>query len=413
MIESSPLINLGYDEVNTQKKPKLLTFPDSNSEKVKTLEELTDFDGSGSNIKSLPSQVSDDPIGYSDIPLEGQVLRVPSASKPQGSAYVSVKMSLGNSKEMVDADLCVDTGADFTVCDSSFLRAHFGQDALKHLDHPKKMPRLRSATGHDLKMLGTVKVTILLGGYPLTQTVLVHDEEVSVFLLGSDAFYNRLIYDRGMYLAFPEDKYPPIPIKYELVRRLVKSVCQSQISPRSSAIIQVSVTKNAKLAGKEVLLTPVSDCALNGNHFHSDTPNILFDGETPVRNTVAVLDSLGNAFVLIENDTDDILTILPSTDVAYAELIQDKAEKGTVSMVQLEIDHDRTSSLSKDGKWPISALKNELIDKMPSNIVVQWDKLKGHSHGCAESFNPPQNVHTIKYVHDKEERKQLLDGTGE
>ena len=107
--------------------------------------DITRDEGSRSNIESLPSNASDDLVGLSDIPImkiddtgytanvesiygkEGRVLLVPTSSKPQGSAYISVKMSIGTSSQLVLADLCVDTGADFTICDSAFLKAHWGK----------------------------------------------------------------------------------------------------------------------------------------------------------------------------------------------------------------------------------------------------------------------------------------------
>ncbi len=50
--------------------------------------------------------------------------------------------------------------------------------------------------------------------------ILFYEGTISVFLLGSDAFFDRLINVRGMYIAFQKDKYPPIPIKYELVKKI-------------------------------------------------------------------------------------------------------------------------------------------------------------------------------------------------
>ena len=35
-------------------------------------------------------------------------------------------------------------------------------------------------------------------------------------MLGNDAFYKRLIYNQGKQLAFPNNEYPPIPIKYDI-----------------------------------------------------------------------------------------------------------------------------------------------------------------------------------------------------
>jgi hypothetical protein len=238
--------------------------------------------------------------------------------------------------------------------------------------------------------------------------VLVHDESIPIFLLGSDVIYGRLVIDRGMFLSFPDDKYPPIPIIYELVQRMVKSVDQCQIAPRSSAIIKVNVTDNARITGKEVLLTPVTHCVKKIHPYKGTT---FMEDESPIRNTVSIIDSDGNSFVLVENDTDDILTILPDYEIAQAELIHDK--EGNVNLVNYEIDQEKTESLSKDGKWPINALKNELHDKIPSNVIVQWDKLELQNKNCDEDDSTLVNEHKAYYVHDKEERKHLLDGTGE
>ena len=158
-----------------------LVIPEEYSAKAKPLGITAVDGGPRSNIESLPSNASDDLIGLSDIrimkvgdpgyltsknpihDLERDERYVPTLPKPQGSAYISVKMSIGTSTQLVMADLCVDTGSDFTICDSTFLKAHFGKDALKHLNHPDKLPKLRSATGHNLEMLGVVKGISLFG----------------------------------------------------------------------------------------------------------------------------------------------------------------------------------------------------------------------------------------------------------
>jgi hypothetical protein len=85
------------------------------------------YKDSYSHIESLPSDASDDLIGLSDIPImkigdsgpinpdeailgkERKLLIIPASSKPQGSAYISVKMSIGTSNTNVVTDLCVDT----------------------------------------------------------------------------------------------------------------------------------------------------------------------------------------------------------------------------------------------------------------------------------------------------------------
>ena len=68
-----------------------------------------------------------------NIEADGHINMSLDASKPDGSAYISLQISLCSSLKSVDYNLCVYTGADFTVCDSAYLTAHFGKDALKHI----------------------------------------------------------------------------------------------------------------------------------------------------------------------------------------------------------------------------------------------------------------------------------------
>ncbi len=110
------------------------------------------------------------------------------------------------------------------TCDSLYLTYNFGPNALKHVVAMNKPPKLRSASSHYLKILGKVKVTLLLGTYEFSIHVIVYEEKRNVLLLGSDAFYNRLIYDRGRYLAFADKRHKPIPIHYELTPGAIKSI---------------------------------------------------------------------------------------------------------------------------------------------------------------------------------------------
>jgi hypothetical protein len=73
---------------------------------------------------------------------EGQVLLVP-VFEPQGSAQISVKMSFGTSSHIVTSDLCIDTGADITMCHSAFINAYFGKDALQHLTKPDSINKTK------------------------------------------------------------------------------------------------------------------------------------------------------------------------------------------------------------------------------------------------------------------------------
>ncbi len=336
--------------------------------------------------------------------------------KPLGSAYVSIQMSIDCLRMKVDAKICIDTGADITLCDSLYLTNHFGANAINHITPMIRPPRLRSATGHNLKVLGQAKITLFLGEYKMTMCIVIYEGKSNIFLLGSDAFYNRLIYDRGRYLAFADSKYPPIPIQYELSKGAVKTLSQYQVAPRSHALVQVKVVQSAQFTGQEVILTPLTEHDTNCKH-------LTYVGNTPctcgvnilVVNTVAVIDPQGCAFVVIENNSDDILTILEDTEIADANLISSD-ENPNCDIYQIEQLVDDPTPNESSQSWPLSTLKGELADKIPNNVIVQWDKIKSTDRKLEiEPFENDDKTssHDVNYVHDKEERKNLLDGCGE
>ena len=333
------------------------------------------------------------------------------SEKPMGSAYVSIKMRLNESSTFVKANVCVDTGADFTVCDQAFLKKVFGNEVLKHLHFPHRLPKLRSASGHNLKLLGKIKLVLLFGEYEMELDVLVHEGDICIFLLGSDSFYDNLIYDRGKYLAFADCKYPPIPIRYELVRDIVNSIGQFRIAPRSSALVPVKVSDNTQFTGKEVILYPINEVSSVDRQKCCEFHTLESGSLNLARNSISTIDSSGNAYVLVENTSDDILTILPGTELARVELVsEDNDSDGQINHV---VDSSEIPGLVEKGKWPISALKGELSDKLPSNIVVQWDKLYRNHDRTTNGDEAHKSEGNVNYVHDKQERKDLLDGTGE
>jgi hypothetical protein len=361
-----------------------------------------------SNILEIPDNSSDDCVGISDVPIMKISSDNVTAKKPLGSAYIHTKMSIGRSNKKSDVYVCIDTGADLTICDSAFLIHNFGENALNQIAVMNKPPKLRSASNHYLKILGKLKITLYLGSYELNTHIIVYDGKKGIFLLGSDIFYDRLIFDRGIYLAFADSKHSPIPIHYELAPGAVKSVTQYQVAPRSNALIQVKVVNGSQFTGKEVVLSPVEEN--EHSHISSDiTEQCMQCQMNPVRNTISKIDSNGNSLLLVHNDTDDILTILPDKEIAKAELIISNVEN--INHVDdSNSDIIEMSLNEKDEKWPISALKGELKEKLPFNVIVQWDNVISKTPDNISQDSPCMN---INYIHDKAERKDLLDGTGE
>ena len=360
------------------------------------------------NILEMPDNSSDNIIGISDIPIMKISNEEKVAKKPMGSAYIHTKMSIGRSSKQAEVYICIDTGADLTICDSAFLIHNFGENALKHIIVMNKPPKLRSASNHYLKILGKIKVTLFLGTYELNAHIIVYEGKKGIFLLGSDVFYDRLIFDRGIYLAFADSRHSPIPVHYELAPGAVKAVTQYQVAPRSNALIQVKVVNGSQFTGKEVVLSPVNET----DHSHTSNANIALCEQcqlNPVRNTISKIDSDGNSLLLVYNDTDDILTILPESEIARAELIT--SEFDDINLITSnETGINETSENEPGEKWPISALKGELKDKLPFNVVVQWDNIIGNKNDDNETHEP---IYDVNYIHDREERKDLLDGTGE
>jgi hypothetical protein len=114
------------------------------------------------NFNSL---ISDEIIGISDIPIF-RVNRLESIEpKPVGSAYILINMSAVEAPELkVNARVYVDTGADMTICSHTFVIQKFGEQALqtlvKTISNP---PRLKSASGHPLKVFGCIDLNLYLG----------------------------------------------------------------------------------------------------------------------------------------------------------------------------------------------------------------------------------------------------------
>jgi len=496
--------------------------PPLGSEKIKN--DLTENLDVRSNVVSLPGTDIDDIVAISDIPImnvqlvnipsienvcmtkntnndtaesitEAQINFVRDTKKPAGSAYVHIYVSLAVNRQPVKMFVCVDTGADFTICDDSFLKSHFGKNVVEHITPMKVEPRLKSASGHILKILGQIRLNLYLGQCEMKIPVIVHEGKSNVFLLGSDSFYDKLIFDRGKFLAFANDKYPPIPIHYQLSTKLVKAVLTSRVAPKSSALVSVRVTNDAQLIGQEIVLTPLSKLPSNPkvtrsttdcSHNPEDNINDECDYDNPIQHTVSKIDTQGNAFILINNTSEDILTIPSDVEIAQVRLLSEgsdernmydvdndvindfegsiysiskasqqndnlvknhKVENKVVSKANVDktkvdkvivsrkgqfgkiiakdeiiVDNKNISckNVTKDivdkqiknvveDQWPLSALKNELHNKLPSNVIVQWDKIEKQQRRLSEKV-PCQN---INYIHDKEERKRLLDGTGE
>jgi len=270
----------------------------------------------------------------------------------------------------VNARVCVDTGADMTICSHVFIIKKFGEKALKtFVKEISNPPRLKSASGHPLKIFGCIELNLYLGEYELPLKVMVYENKADFLLLGADAFYDRLIFDRGKYLMIAEGDHPPIPIVYQLENSKATVANEYYVAPKSEALIKVCVSKDIQMIGQQIMLTPLS------NELEI----------TPFRETVSIVDDAGNALMMVENVSEDILKIPNSAQVA--------------SVVNV---------YNHKGLWAKEAIEGELKDLLPPHIRVRSKKLL-----TTDSSHEDEADIKINYIHDKKERKDLLDGTGE
>jgi len=346
-----------------------------------------------SSLIELPTDIPE-PIGLSDAQIMRTFLHDNPKAKPRGSAYVLIQMALNHEGPMKFTKACIDTGADLTLCTDTFLKINFGNDACKSVVPMKNPPKLRSASGHQLNILGIVHMYMRLGTYELRTRVVVQENKAIVFLLGSDVFYDRLIFDRGKYLMFSDKDHPPIPIMYELEKKVIRVEKVAYIAPHSNAILMVKITNDPHLYGKEIVIRP--DNEWRPSNRRSTPFNDIMT--SPVTSTVSKIGPDGRSIMLIENRTDDILTILPETELGFVDILSESGEptedKAIYSVVQEPI-----IECEKPKVWPETALSKSFIARLPPNVHLRSDII-----------NLPDG--NINYVHDKDERRQLLDGTG-
>jgi len=155
---------------------------------------------------------------------------------------------------------------------------------------------------------------------------MVYDNEADFLLLGADAFYDRLIFDRGKYLMISDGYHPPISIVYQLENNKATVVNEYYVAPKSEALIKVYVSKDTQMVGQQVMLSPISNDL-----------NI-----TPFKDTVSIVDDEGNALMMVENVSEDILKIPNWAQVALA-----------------------TNVYNQEGLWAKEAIETKLKDLLP------------------------------------------------
>ena len=132
----------------------------------------------------------------------------------------------------------VDTGADRTLCQSQIAEKIYGCRWKQHLK--TSTVRLKSATGHALKVRGEIDMVMGIGELKVKHSVVVVDDAIAPFLIGQDFMLDKVILEDGRYFILHDDDQGviKIPIIYNTKEFRVKTVQNERIPPLSSRLIR-------------------------------------------------------------------------------------------------------------------------------------------------------------------------------
>jgi len=153
-------------EKKAKKGPQVNPKVDENSPKEDCITETTSSESRLSTESSSvdgdkpdPLWLEDDAEVIAEVTARGEQ-RPFGEKKPRGSACVAAKLRIKDSDISGEADICVNTGADVTVCTTKFVESILGPEALQWVDQTGRLPRLWSASGHPLKVIGRIKLKL-------------------------------------------------------------------------------------------------------------------------------------------------------------------------------------------------------------------------------------------------------------
>jgi hypothetical protein len=136
------------------------------------------------NIKLLQTSHTEDEMNLCQTdPLDSLPCSI-------GSPMIQISVALGRMYTTWNA--CIDTGSERTCCTRHYALQLVGDRLDALLQQPANMPKLRSATGHQLKVLGALNTTITIGGFSIKHPVIVYAGNHKEALLGNDIIRGNL-----------------------------------------------------------------------------------------------------------------------------------------------------------------------------------------------------------------------------
>lgn len=303
-------------------------------------------------------------------------------SKPKGSATVEITIRIATTRIQARVEVVVDTGADITMCTSAFLLGALGQQSLDYVSQRGvRLPRLVSASGERLKAMGYLRIELGLGQYSLMAKVIVQENRThSIFLLGSDLMYGRCILDRGRYLAFAEGRYPPLPIRYRMGGSQCRLSQELFLGPGQAAVVPVELVEGGQLVGHEVVIGESKE--------GKGTV-----GGLVVENSLAEIDAEGRSKVLLENQSNESITLAAGFVVAEASLLEDDSGEGGESEPRWKRADPQLLDVEE---WVKEAWTDEFKERQIPDL--EW------------SSEEERREERVNFIHDRDERGAFLEG---
>ena len=246
----------------------------------------------------------------------------------------------------------VDTGADRTLCQSKIAERIYGCRWKQQLK--VSTVKLKSATGHALKVKGEIEMVMEIGEMKVKHSVVIVDDAIAPFLLGQDFMLDKVILEDGRYFLLHDDEkgVEKIPITYNIKEYVVRTVQNERIPPLSSRLIRGLIRMNNRqtedeqesfddLIGVNVYLSarlPSFDSQEDIEYIES--VGVYVDSYLPYRmeDTVSTVEENNYVTCLMTNLTEEVVTIEAKEIIGRLQLVEETEEKGILHVVGEEAD---------------------------------------------------------------------------
>jgi hypothetical protein len=271
--------------------------------------DILDIVTSSENCFSYLTKERMEPIFFNDDEYSCDVMKIPESwvPSPSSSPFVPItvlgKMFYG----------IVDTGSTHTMASSALAEKIFGHLWKEQIN--KTQITIFSATGHKLKILGTIHMPLYFNKSLIQHPVLVVEEQMFSFLIGNDLILDKISYENGRNLVVnsaDNNVSSQLEIRYFPTQYLVQVSNTILIGPGATVCLTSNVVSPATekypgyLSGKSMYIEAV--------------PDSIYGDWLEITPTVDIVTPHGQVRLLVTNLMNEPLEISRKSIVATADL---------------------------------------------------------------------------------------------